>query len=328
MPLPRRSIVQQVASTRGPTMIVCSAASARAWQRRLSEVGVASAAWTRKKTWRDDRGIHIRTRGPEDIARCPYDVAIVPPRLAADERESLSERRWGTLVLEWVTIYFHIALMAEIDRSSRVVADEGIRLTIALDPDFVQHVVSRSIVHDNGGANLAAFEELAREAMANIEAVWPVPDGVYSMGPAGSLRVARAAGGPPAFHFGGDQIPTDQRQPARKVWGDLDAAVKQLKRGDGPGVIVLDTCHDGLLRNQFAEVAEFLHAQDWDRLAGVLVLDRRVNGTPDCMAIFARGPCWAEALPMLHGFRSCDHGHLHAHSGVFLAPRCSSPSFL
>lgn len=100
MPLPRRSVVQQLALGRGPTMIVCSAASARAWQRRLAEVGVASATWTSKKTWRDDRGFHIRTRGPEDIARCPYDVAIVPPRLAADERESLSERRWGTLVLE------------------------------------------------------------------------------------------------------------------------------------------------------------------------------------------------------------------------------------
>lgn len=100
MPDPRRSIVQQLALGRGPAMIVCSAASARAWQRRLSEVGVASAAWTHKKTWRDDRGIHIRTRGPEDVARCPYDVAIVPPRLAADERESLNERRWGTLVLE------------------------------------------------------------------------------------------------------------------------------------------------------------------------------------------------------------------------------------
>jgi len=53
-----------------------------------------------EEDWRDDRGSHIRTRGPEDIARCPYDVAIVPPRLAADERESLSERRWGTVVLE------------------------------------------------------------------------------------------------------------------------------------------------------------------------------------------------------------------------------------
>jgi hypothetical protein len=45
---------------------------------------------------------HGRTRGPEDIARCPCDVAIVPPRLAADERESLSDRRWTTLVLEGV----------------------------------------------------------------------------------------------------------------------------------------------------------------------------------------------------------------------------------
>jgi hypothetical protein len=89
-----------VTSSRGPALIVCSAASARAWQRRLAEFGVPSAAWTKKKTWRDDRGFHIRTRGPEDITRCPYDVAIVPPRLAADERESLSERRWGTVVLD------------------------------------------------------------------------------------------------------------------------------------------------------------------------------------------------------------------------------------
>lgn len=46
MSLPRQSIVQQVASSRGPALIVCSAASARVWQRQLSEVGVASAAWT------------------------------------------------------------------------------------------------------------------------------------------------------------------------------------------------------------------------------------------------------------------------------------------
>ena len=100
MPLPHHSVVQQLALGRGPALIVCSGASAREWQRRLSELGVASAAWTHKKTWRDDRGAHIRTRGPEDIARCPHDVAIVPPRLAPDERASLSERRWGTMVLE------------------------------------------------------------------------------------------------------------------------------------------------------------------------------------------------------------------------------------
>ncbi|MBK7580062.1 MAG: hypothetical protein IPI67_07620 [Myxococcales bacterium] len=97
MPLPHRTVAHQLTL---PALIVCSAASARRWQRRLSELGVASAAWTRKKTWRDDRGFHIRTRGPEDIARCPHDVAIVPPRLAADERGCLTERRWGTLVLE------------------------------------------------------------------------------------------------------------------------------------------------------------------------------------------------------------------------------------
>ena len=103
-------------------MIVCTAASARAWQRRLSEVGVASATWTRKKTWRHDRGVHIRTRGPEDIARCPYDVAIVPPRLAADERESLSERRWGTVVLEGA---------AKSECKARVVVRCGARPTAA-----------------------------------------------------------------------------------------------------------------------------------------------------------------------------------------------------
>jgi DNA-binding Lrp family transcriptional regulator len=56
-----------------------------------------------KKIWIDPRGHIIKTRGAEDIARCPFRIAIVSTGLIvhdADERKYLLESRYGTVVLD------------------------------------------------------------------------------------------------------------------------------------------------------------------------------------------------------------------------------------
>ena len=49
------------------------------------------------------RGHIIKTRGPEDIARCPFRIAIVSTGLIfhdSDERRYLLDRKYGTVVLD------------------------------------------------------------------------------------------------------------------------------------------------------------------------------------------------------------------------------------
>ena len=53
--------------------------------------------------WLDSRGHEIRTRGAEDIARCPAQIAIVSTGLIfhdSDERQHLLSRKYGTLILD------------------------------------------------------------------------------------------------------------------------------------------------------------------------------------------------------------------------------------
>ena len=67
------------------------------------KLGVPSAVWTNKKTWLDHTGHHIRTRGAEDVARCPYQIGIVSTGLVFQptaERDHLLRRSYGTLVLD------------------------------------------------------------------------------------------------------------------------------------------------------------------------------------------------------------------------------------
>jgi hypothetical protein len=54
-------------------------------------------------TWVDDHGHTIKTRGPEDITRCPFRIAIVSTGLIfhdSDEGRFLLERKFGTVVLD------------------------------------------------------------------------------------------------------------------------------------------------------------------------------------------------------------------------------------
>ncbi len=58
----------------GPVLILCPSTLTLQWQVELSDkLGIPSAVWSStKKVWLDPDGHEIRTRGAEDIARCPF----------------------------------------------------------------------------------------------------------------------------------------------------------------------------------------------------------------------------------------------------------------
>jgi superfamily II DNA or RNA helicase len=89
----------------GPALILCPATLCEQWQTELKDkLGIPSAVWlSARKVWKDDAGRLIRTRGPEDIARCPYQIGIVSTGLIVHdtpERAALASRRFGTLILD------------------------------------------------------------------------------------------------------------------------------------------------------------------------------------------------------------------------------------
>ena len=89
----------------GPVLILCPATLTLQWQVELTDkLGIPSAVWSSsKKLWHDHRGHEIRGRGPEDIARCPSQIAIVSTGLIfhdSSERTYLLERRYGTVILD------------------------------------------------------------------------------------------------------------------------------------------------------------------------------------------------------------------------------------
>jgi hypothetical protein len=89
----------------GPVLILCPSTLTLQWQVELKDrLGIPSAVWSStKKVWLDPRGHVIKTRGAEDIARCPFRIAIVSTGLIfhdSDERRHLLERRFGTVILD------------------------------------------------------------------------------------------------------------------------------------------------------------------------------------------------------------------------------------
>jgi SNF2 family DNA or RNA helicase len=89
----------------GPVLILCPSTLTLQWQVELADkLGIPSAVWSStKKVWLDPKGHVIRTRGPEDIARCPSSIAIVSTGLIvhdSEERAYLLGRRYGTVVLD------------------------------------------------------------------------------------------------------------------------------------------------------------------------------------------------------------------------------------
>ena len=63
----------------GPVLILCPSTLIFQWQVELHDrLGIPSAVWSSvQKVWIDPHGHTIKTRGAEDITRCPFRIAIV-----------------------------------------------------------------------------------------------------------------------------------------------------------------------------------------------------------------------------------------------------------
>lgn len=89
----------------GPVLILCPSTLTLQWQIELfDKLGIPSAVWlSSRKEWIDPKGHIIRTRGAEDVVRCPFRIAIVSTGLIfhdSDERQYLLERKYGTIILD------------------------------------------------------------------------------------------------------------------------------------------------------------------------------------------------------------------------------------
>jgi hypothetical protein len=89
----------------GPALILAPATLCQQWQVELKDMlGLPSAVWLSSgKAWQDANGHIIKTRGAEDIRRCPLQIGIVSTGLivqGAVEARTLLECRFGTLVLD------------------------------------------------------------------------------------------------------------------------------------------------------------------------------------------------------------------------------------
>lgn len=89
----------------GPVLILCPSTLTLQWQVELKDkLGIPSAVWhSNRKEWIDPNGHIIKTRGPEDIVRCPYKIALVSTGLifqGTAEREHLLKRKYGTVILD------------------------------------------------------------------------------------------------------------------------------------------------------------------------------------------------------------------------------------
>ena len=90
----------------------CRPKESRGWKRSLTRFGqmlircrirLSTRSNVSPSVWLDSRGHEIRTRGAEDIARCPAQIAIVSTGLIfhdSDERQHLLSRKYGTLILD------------------------------------------------------------------------------------------------------------------------------------------------------------------------------------------------------------------------------------
>jgi SNF2 family DNA or RNA helicase len=89
----------------GPVLILCPSTLTLQWQVELKDkLGIPSAVWhSNRKEWIDPNGHVIKTRGPEDIVRCPFKIALVSTGLifqGTAEREHLLKRKYGTVILD------------------------------------------------------------------------------------------------------------------------------------------------------------------------------------------------------------------------------------
>lgn len=88
-----------------PVLILCPSTLTFQWQVELKDkLGIPSAVWSsNKKVWIDHNGQTIKTRGAEDIARCPFRIGIVSTGLIfheSAERDYLAKIKFGTVILD------------------------------------------------------------------------------------------------------------------------------------------------------------------------------------------------------------------------------------
>jgi SNF2 family DNA or RNA helicase len=88
-----------------PVLILCPSTLTFQWQVELKDkLGIPSAVWSsNKKVWIDQNEQIIKTRGAEDVARCPFKIGIVSTGLIfhdTKERVALKRMRFGTIVLD------------------------------------------------------------------------------------------------------------------------------------------------------------------------------------------------------------------------------------
>lgn len=89
----------------GPVLVICPSTLTIQWQVELKDrLGIPSAVWhSTKKVWIDPLGHIIKTRGAEDVTKCPYQVAIISSGLIfhqSEESQYLLARRYGTVILD------------------------------------------------------------------------------------------------------------------------------------------------------------------------------------------------------------------------------------
>ena len=89
----------------GPVLILCPATLTFQWQAEINDrLGVPAAVWaSNAKQWIDPSGRALPSRGVEDIARCPFQIAIVSTGLivhGADEALALASLKFGTIILD------------------------------------------------------------------------------------------------------------------------------------------------------------------------------------------------------------------------------------
>lgn len=89
----------------GSVLILCPSTLTLQWQvEMMDKLGIPSAVWSStKKEWIDPKGHIVKTRGPEDIKRCPFQIAIVSTGLIvhdSEERRYLLECKYGSVVLD------------------------------------------------------------------------------------------------------------------------------------------------------------------------------------------------------------------------------------
>lgn len=88
-----------------PVLILCPSTLTFQWQVELKDkLGIPSAVWSsNKKVWIDHNEQIIKTRGAEDVVRCPFKIGIVSTGLIfhdTKERKELKKIRFGTIVLD------------------------------------------------------------------------------------------------------------------------------------------------------------------------------------------------------------------------------------